>query len=305
MTTQFVVERVDDLISEINAPLESAMASPTPHKVVGILEAFLPTPENFRGQLRRETEGPGQGLGLRSIRLGEMYESYGVTSYDEAQAVNPLKTSLPNEQLLHLYAQLRYDALDHDAEALNDLGWLWLEGAFVVENPSVASQLFRLAAGEGLSEAFYNLGQLYAYGLGVDTDEHAAKAWFKRAFDAGIREGALEIAWLYDQRDRKGAVHASRVEADKKKAFRWYRKAANASDCRAYARLGRSYLDGDGVSLNVPKGFYWLHRAALSGDAVAADLLEYFFEDALHMPDPQGRMRAYWAAFAADLRAVE
>lgn len=281
------------------------MASPTSFNVVGILEAFLPTPEKLRDQLSRETEAPGQGLGLRSIRFGEMHECYGAASYDEVQAVNPLSASLPGEQLLLLYAQRRGEALDHDAEALNDLGWLWLEGLLVVENPSVASQLFRLAASEGLSEAFYNVGQLYASGLGVDTDEHAAKTWFKRAFDAGIREGALEIAWLYDQRDRTGVVHASRVEVDKRKAFRWYRKAAHASDCRAYARLGRSYLEGDGVSLNVPKGFYWLHRAALSGDAVAADLLEYFFEDALHMPDPEGRMRAYWAAFAADLRATE
>jgi hypothetical protein len=53
---------------------------------------------------------------------------------------------------------------------------------------------------------------------------------------------------------------------------------------------------------HVAKGLFWLQRVALSGDAAAADALEYFFEDAVCLPDPQGRMRLFWASYAADLR---
>ncbi|WP_087675397.1 SEL1-like repeat protein [Pseudomonas syringae] len=87
-----------------------------------------------------------------------------------------------------------------------------------------------------------------------------------------------------------------------RKAFRWYRKAARAGDTAAFARLGKSYLEGNGVSRHVSKGLFWLQRAALNGDAAAADALEYFYEDALYMPDPQGRMRLFWASYAEDLR---
>lgn len=154
-------------------------------------------------------------------------------------------------------------------------------GEIVIENLSSALHLFRIDDTDGLSEAFFNLGQVYTYGLGVDVDEHAAKAWLKRAFKVGIREAALEIACLYDRRDREGVVQASRIEADNNKAFRWYRKAANAFVDRAHARLGLSCLDGDDVASNVPKGLYWLHRVAFSGQAADADILEYIFEDTL------------------------
>jgi TPR repeat protein len=281
------------------------MAMPKPANVVNILEAFLPEPEVLEFREPSERDGLGAGLGMPTLRIIEMYESHGAASYAEVKAINPLKAALAREPFLMLYAQLRRAALEHDADALNDLGWLWLDGHTLIANPSIALHLFRLAAADDLSEAFFNLGQLYTYGIGVAIDEHMAQRWLKKAFKGGIREAALEVAWLYDARDREGSCAASRVEADYRKAFRWYRKAARAGDTAAFARLGKSYLEGNGVSRHVSKGLFWLQRAALSGDAAAADALEYFYEDALYMPDPQGLMRLFWASYAEDLRATE
>lgn len=281
------------------------MAMPKPANVVNILEAFLPEPEVLEFREPSERDGLGAGLGMPTLRIIEMYESHGAASYAEVKAINPLKAALAREPFLMLYAQLRRAALEHDADALNDLGWLWLDGHTLIANPSIALHLFRLAAADDLSEAFFNLGQLYTYGIGVAIDEHMAQRWLKKAFKGGIREAALEVAWLYDARDREGSCAASRVEADYRKAFHWYRKAARAGDTAAFARLGKSYLEGNGVSRQVAKGLFWLQRAALSGDAAAADALEYFYEDALYMPDPQGRMRFFWASYAEDLRATE
>lgn len=281
------------------------MAMPKPANVVNILEAFLPEPEVLEFREPIERDGLGAGLGMPTLRIIEMYESHGAASYAEVKAINPLKAALAREPFLMLYAQLRRAALEHDADALNDLGWLWLDGHTLIANPSIALHLFRLAAADDLSEAFFNLGQLYTYGIGVAIDEHMAQRWLKKAFKGGIREAALEVAWLYDARDREGSCAASRVEADYRKAFRWYRKAARAGDTAAFARLGKSYLEGNGVSRHVSKGLFWLQRAALSGDAAAADALEYFYEDALYMPDPQGLMRLFWASYAEGLRATE
>lgn len=278
------------------------MAMPKPVNVVNILEAFLVAPELLEFQETSENDCLGAGLGMPTLRIVEMYERYGLVSYAEVKAMNPLKALLTRESFLLLYAQLRRAALEHDAGALNDLGWLWLDGRTLNEDPAIALHLFRLAAADDLSEAFFNLGQLYTYGIGVSVDERMAQRWLKKAFKGGIREAALEVAWLYDTRDRKGSCEASQVKADNRKAFRWYRKAARAGDTAAFARLGKSYLEGNGVSRHVSKGLFWLQRAALSGDAAAADALEYFYEDALYMPDPQGRMRLFWASYAEDLR---
>jgi len=278
------------------------MAMVKPANVVNILEAFLPEPEVLEFREPSERDGLGAGLGMPTLRIMEMYACHGAASYAEVKAINPLKAALAREPFLMLYAQLRQDALEHDADALNDLGWLWLDGHMLIANPSIALHLFRLAAADDLSEAFFNLGQLYTYGIVVDMDEKLAQRWLKKAFKGGIREAALEVAWLYDARNREGNCVASRVEADNRKAFRWYRKAARAGDTAAYARLGKSYLEGNGVSRQVSKGLFWLQRAALGGDAAAADALEYFYEDAMYMPDPQGRMRLFWASYAEDLR---
>lgn len=278
------------------------MATPKPANVVNILEAFLPEPEVLEFRESSEHDGLGAGLGMPTLRIVEMSERHGAVSYAEVKAMNPLKAALARESFLLLYAQLRRAALEHDADALNDLGWLWLDGCTLIEDPAIALHLFRLAAADDLSEAFFNLGQLYTYGIGVAVDEQMAQRWLKKAFKGGIREAALEVAWLYDARDRKGSCEASWVEADNRKAFRWYRKAARAGDTAAFARLGKSYLEGNGVSRHVSKGLFWLQRAALSGDAAAADALEYFYEDALYMPDPQGRMRLFWASYAEGLR---
>lgn len=277
------------------------MAMPKPAKVVNIIEAFLPEPELLELRDPSEGDGLGAGLGMPSLRIIEVCERVEITSYDEIKAACSLKKALAREPFLQLYAKLRQDALEHDAEALNDLGWLWLDGSTLIANPAVAAHLFRLAAADDLAEAFFNLGQLYTYGAGVAMDERMAMRWLKKAFKAGIREAALEVAWLFDARDREGCSKALQVEANDRKAFRWYRKAARAGDTAAFARLGKSYLEGNGVSRHVAKGLFWLQRAALGGDAAAAEALEYFYEDEIYMPDPQGRMRLFWASYAEHL----
>jgi hypothetical protein len=96
-----------------------------------------------------------------------------------------------------------------------------------------------MAAADDLSEAFFNLGQLYICGIVGAMDERMSMRWLKKAFKGGIREAALEVAWLYDARNREGSCAASRVEFDDRKAFSWYRKAAHAGVMAAFARLGR------------------------------------------------------------------
>ncbi len=76
-----------------------------------------------------------------------------------------------------------------------------------------------LALGKrGHQSAQYNLGVLYAIGLGVPQDQAEAVKWFRRAADRGLPAAQMRLGAAY--RDGKG------VPADLKTAYFWFTLAA-------------------------------------------------------------------------------
>ncbi|KAI8464707.1 MAG: hypothetical protein J3K34DRAFT_525980 [Monoraphidium minutum] len=78
------------------------------------------------------------------------------------------------------------------------LGVLASEGAGgVARNYTAARRHFEAAANGSNADAMFNLGNIYAYGLGVKRDVSAALKWYDRAYVAGHWRSPLALALLY------------------------------------------------------------------------------------------------------------
>ena len=69
----------------------------------------------------------------------------------------------------------------------------------VVQNAAAAAGLFESAAREGVAQAQYELGRLFARGRGVPRDLMKASAWFKKAAAQGLRAADEEIAAIKNE----------------------------------------------------------------------------------------------------------
>ncbi len=66
----------------------------------------------------------------------------------------------------------------------------------VVQNAAAAAGLFESAARDGVAQAQYELGRLFARGRGVPHDPMKATAWFEKAVAQGLRAADEEIAGI-------------------------------------------------------------------------------------------------------------
>jgi len=98
------------------------------------------------------------------------------------------------------------------AEAQYRVGTLYAEGKGVDQDDAKAAAWFQKAADQGNADAQYNLAVSYAEGLGVAKDEAAALKWFQSAADQGMPYAQLNLGILYA--NRKGGP-ADDIEAVK------------------------------------------------------------------------------------------
>ena len=84
-----------------------------------------------------------------------------------------------------------------NAEAQNDVGFLYYTGQGVPQDYAEAARWYRLAADQGLAEAQYNLGLMYAEGEGVPRDDAEAVRWYRLAADQGDAEAQKNLGLMY------------------------------------------------------------------------------------------------------------
>ena len=121
-----------------------------------------------------------------------------------------------------------------NASAQTRLALLHYHGHGVRESDALALQWFERAARQGLAEAQYHLGNMYAYGLA--------------ALPADADAGRL--------------------------AAQWYFEAARQGHAEAQYSLGILFLTGSGVSQDTGQARHWIARAAAQGHADAAAYLK-------------------------------
>ena len=259
--------------------------------VFNLMDSLLPQADMVELAEPNETLRLYAGIGLPSLRSLELSQQAGI-SYHEIKTANPLRVLVDPAKVRNRYAELREQALMGDEDALNDLGWWWLNGSRLKPNPELARRLFKIAAVLGSAEALYNLAELAFYGKGLAVSPCLAIDYYQQAFEAGIPCAALALGGMYECGD-------DGVIADHGKAISWYQRGAAEHDVRACFSLGRLALDESSPEYDPALGLYWLQWAAMRGEVQASErLANLYYSPFGSPPDPDGLLFRFWRDLA-------
>lgn len=127
-------------------------------------------------------------------------------------------------------------------------------------------------AEQGDTAAQNDLGIMYAYGIGVNTNLDCAVKWWTKAANLGDAEAQYNLGNAY--------ATGLGVRQDYNKSFIWFKAAAQQSLMVAQTDLAECYAEGKGVHKNIPEAIKWYTRAAAQGDEYALDKLgQYGIKD--------------------------
>jgi TPR repeat protein len=155
-------------------------------------------------------------------------------------------------------------------------------------------------AQRGDPKAQRELGFIYLYGKGVQSDIDKGNAWLVKAGGNGDTEAQFWLANIYLQRmsgDQKSAKeHATN-------AAPWLRKAAELGHAEAQFELAMLYYKGLGVAWDKSAGLAWLTKSAENGFTKA----QWFLGDNVYGKAGLAEKQIYWlrqAAGKADTTAI-
>lgn len=255
--------------------------------VFNLMDSLLPQAEYVELAEPDELQRLYAGIGMPSLRAMELSGQAGIT-YHEIRAANPLLGLVDPIRIRARYVELREQALLGDEDALNDLGWWWLNGSRLKPNPALAKRLFKIAAVMGSAEALFNLAELAFYGKGMAVSPSLAIDYYEQAFESGITCAARALGGLYEHGDEG-------VPIDHARATAWYKRGADEQDTMACFLHGRLVLDESSIEYNPAVGLYWLQWAAMSGEVLASERLADFYRSTFDSPpDPNGRLYCFW-----------
>jgi uncharacterized protein len=183
-------------------------------------------------------------------------------------------------------------ALAGDAAAQEKLGEMYYLGSGITQDTGEALKWFRLAADQGVAEAFSNIGAIYMSGDGVAPNLEEGIKFTRLAAERGVPAAQLNLGTAY--RAGKG-VTADEVEGyrlielaanqgygpaqyhlgqlyfakRREEAAKWFILAASNGDVGSQSELGFMYANGWGVPLDMKKAAEWSRLAAEKGDTQA------------------------------------
>ncbi|GHB12327.1 tetratricopeptide repeat protein [Modicisalibacter luteus] len=109
-----------------------------------------------------------------------------------------------------------------------------LAGAEQTGKYAEAFQQVEAEAKQGVPEAQYSLGRMYAFGQGVEKDMVTAVKWYRKAAEQGLAEAQYRMGEAYGAGDG--------VPQDYVHAYRWMEKAARNGEEKAQAAM-QSYAE--------------------------------------------------------------
>jgi uncharacterized protein len=134
---------------------------------------------------------------------------------------------------------------------------------------SAAIRLLEPLARAGQPIAQLRIGLLHYHGHGVRENDALALKWFERAARQGLAEAQFNLGnmYAYGLADPPDDADPNRLAAQ------WYFEAARQGHADAQYSLGIMFLTGTGVMQNPEEGATWIGRAARQGHADAAAYL--------------------------------
>jgi len=145
------------------------------------------------------------------------------------------------------------------AEAQFDLGVLYAQGLGVRRDLTEAAFWYRRAAEQGNAEAEFALGQMYSRGWGVPRDEADAIRWLQMA--NSVESDGPPTDWAN--------VEGYGMPQDNQQAAYWYQRAAQKGHPEAEFNLARLYAGGHGVKKDEEQAARWVSASATQGYAPA------------------------------------
>lgn len=180
-----------------------------------------------------------------------------------------------------------------NAEAMNGLAQIYIQGIGVPVNDNLAIEWFEKAAQNGYAKAYYNLAILYREGVSIPKDLPKAVTYFEKAAKAGYVEawgrwGAMVKDGLGTTQDyplamtifKQGADLGSAqciygqgylhykgfgTTQDYDKALAFFQQAADKGSAIGIYMVGYCYRNGYGVTVDEEKAKFWFNKAAALG----------------------------------------
>lgn len=189
------------------------------------------------------------------------------------------------------YARTRASAETGNAAAQFNLGWMLYFGDGVPKNPTEAIKWIRKAAEQGNVRAEGVLAQALEFGNGIAINIKEALVWYKRAADGG----SADAQWSLGRRLFLGLD----IKKDTRTGLMWVRKSADQGNMVAVVGLALLLDDGEGGAPQDKRtAFAYFTRAANAGEAVAQfHLAKYYLAGDVAPRDPAAAKD--WIAKAA------
>jgi TPR repeat protein len=150
-----------------------------------------------------------------------------------------------------------------DASAQYEVGKMYADGLGTQRNLTEAARWYRLAAEHGANWVNFDLGLMYAEGQGVPQDYSRALDWYRKGARVGDTRAQLNLARMY--------ASGQGVRQDYVRAVKWYQRAAAEHNEAAQYELGTLYDDGKGVRQNSIHAHMWFNLAATQGNKNAKE----------------------------------
>ena len=113
----------------------------------------------------------------------------------------------------------------------------------------------------------YNLGQCYAYGIGVDKDNKKRFEYYSLSAEQGNSLAMVSLGYSHQE--------ALETTENKIKALEWYEKSAKAGDSMAIHNVGFYYHRGwGGLNKDLNKAKEWYRKAVAQGSTLAQTELD-------------------------------
>ena len=128
-----------------------------------------------------------------------------------------------------------------------------------------AMEIWKPAAEAGDQVAAFNVGVLYAQGLGVEADPEEAVRWYRQSALAGYPNAQFNLGAAY--------YHGQGTKVNLAQAASWWEKAAQQDHPEALFNLATLYRRGEGVTQDTGRAMALFKRAADLGDSRAQDAL--------------------------------
>ncbi len=226
----------------------------------GLADAQLMVAESYAQGVGTEQDGrlalawyrraAEQGLAAAQFVLGQAHESGSGVAKDASLARQWYGEAAGHG---HPGAQLALDRLDGMGDGRSENGGKSRPGNS--ERRTSDARWTKYAA-HGRPEDLFHLGMMFELGIGVEKSAKQAKAWYKKAAEAGHADAQFALARSLESGESAQAAH-------------WYSQAASQGHADAQAALAELHLQGLGIAQDRFRALTGYAAAAGQGHAAA------------------------------------